>query len=587
MLGQLVCQGCGDRFWPDDHGAPVLACPRCGAGHANPDAVPLPVWKLPLTAPATHAVRGWAARHWLDELPRVGLSGPLAAQTSASGAHDGFRYLACSGHLLTYTSGRRLGQDGTWTYVFVAAQPPAVGGEGSIGRWRPARGGVWTYTARRVGAPELERDLLPEITGALRAAGHAPLHPWVEAEAPTPLPREDVALVLRGGPAPGHALESLDLTCDGCGAAVQVTGLVGRRCVYCGAPQALDPAVEAALRGYRLRVHAAQLGGAPSLMNAAWRGRASGEGMSLACVVCGAPNAHAPGATDERCGACGAALLPSSAARARTLEAQDGPRRAALAVAAYREAAQAYLLEGAGGGLLVCLAACGLLGGAMMGASVVFRLARGHHGSPPLAIVILGALWLLGLLGVFVVSVRGRRRASRWRSRVALLAEQLGGELGHGARTLDAWARRWWADRLASSWLRDAPGRGVVSAQIAGFPVALCVAPEDPWGTRAHVAVLVACALPRDVVYWIDHGAAAALGGELAELGFEVRLRTGGVVVEARPRLRAAIAADPQRLSLLGPVAHAAARLAHLLRAEPPREVPPPLDSTTGRVRGT
>ena len=71
-LGQLACGACRQRFWPPDDASSnlVIPCPHCGAGHANPDALPYRERDHMYVSAAGRRVREWARRHWIAPMPR-------------------------------------------------------------------------------------------------------------------------------------------------------------------------------------------------------------------------------------------------------------------------------------------------------------------------------------------------------------------------------------------------------------------------------------------------------------------------------------------------------------------------------------
>lgn len=83
--------------------------------------------------------------------------------------------------------------------------------------------------------------------------------------------------------------------------------------------------------------------------------------------------------------------------------------------------------------------------------------------------------------------------------------------------------------------------------------------------------MLLAEELPRDVGYWHRMPEAKEIEAELKRAGFSLELRSGGLAVRAEYDALRAILRVPDRLAFLAVVAHGMARLAHLLRASPPR----------------
>lgn len=124
----------------------------------------------------------------------------------------------------------------------------------------------------------------------------------------------------------------------------------------------------------------------------------------------------------------------------------------------------------------------------------------------------------------------------------------------------------------------DTATRGVITTQVAGFPVALSLVLEIhrvpqlfPTSTIApHVVVLVAAELPRDVAYWIRPGEAARIRSALEQAGFSLELRVGGLALQAGGQAPAHLRAAPDRVATLAPLVYALAPLGHHLRAAPP-----------------
>lgn len=106
--------------------------------------------------------------------------------------------------------------------------------------------------------------------------------------------------------------------------------------------------------------------------------------VTVACVRCGAPNPHRPGARDESCGHCGAAIIPSDAAPARGLAqsaraAAEG-RRQAIQHHRRRADAQERVVGSLRTVQLALLLLGTLAGGAVVISAGVSAVVEGHWG---------------------------------------------------------------------------------------------------------------------------------------------------------------------------------------------------------------
>jgi len=150
--------------------------------------------------------------------------------------------------------------------------------------------------------------------------------------------------------------------------------------------------------------------------------------------------------------------------------------------------------------------------------------------------------------------------------------------------------------RIDSGWLRPAPASATIAAQVASFPFAVKLQLEwasgSPIAARTsgssgpHVVLLLAARLPPDAPYWVGRGEAARLREQLEAAGFRLELRTGGLALLADGDTVNTIREEPARLALVGPLAFALGRLAHLLRAEAPAPLNQPSSSPSGGAAG-
>jgi hypothetical protein len=290
------------------------------------------------------------------------------------------------------------------------------------------------------------------------------------------------------------------------------------------------------------------------------------------CVHCGAPNVHRIGALDETCASCRAPMIPRRTVMMQGLAAvqvgADRARRAGEAAWAQRtvavEGAQHYAWT---------LAFAGACSGVYVMAIVGFAPLL-QAGGEALVSLILPTLIYGTMAGVGLRTFwRYERDRTTWRVRWRALADQLGAARIEAPNALASWAASWWDDRLAPDWLRPGPGRGTLLVTIAGFPVAITGQLQSPFfsSSNAYVTVLLAAELPRDVGYWHRMPEAKEIEAELKRAGFSLELRSGGLAVRAEYDALRAILRVPDRLAFLAVVAHGMARLAHLLRASPPR----------------
>ena len=568
LLGQLRCGGCRHVFWPerDQATATFVPCPSCGAPHANTTAE---ARALPAHAAVPSAL-DWLRRYWLGGLPSYPYVSVLGGLRAAEVLQlQGF---AC---LVTWNVVGHPQQPLQAAFYFVAAKPPptppACPKEPlTVTSWAP--GGLHHYRHGKVTLTTAQQEL-GRIVAFMRGAGATPSLPFEEVEDPTPLERAPEQVQRDVGAE--RYLESLDVSCGACGApsrAVELTGAA--RCPYCGESVALAPDLARTLHAYHARVAAVhRVARAPTLMNLrseGWSARLRADEVALTCVRCGAPNRHRPGARDEECASCRAALIPSASARALGGGASSGLAEEAHRhrgdLRAARELRETSRLRQQERHLLIfgCVALTGL--------TVLGGLLTVLRGVPTIAIF--AALGWLGLIMAVATTWIGRTRLGRrWRPRLNVLGEQLAGPVAGSPDALAAWAKRWWPDRLAPWWLREGPAYGLIETVIAGFPVAVGAhvqVPLTPFGgsSRAFAMVLLAAALPRDTAYWLARPDAQALVRLLEERGFTVEPRLGGLAARAEPPALARMTREPAALMELAYVAFMLARLAHQLRAE-------------------
>ena len=568
LLGQLRCGGCRHVFWPDrdQATAPFVPCPDCGALHTNPTADTQA--ELPVHC-ADPKLLEWLRAFWIGPLPRPG---------GFSGPFDGLRrveLMEIRGFSCCATWQEHVGTEGQRTrYVvlFLAAKlTKAARSVRDDSLWAP--GGTATVVRRSASVADA-RQALERLVRLAERTGGRPTRRLEEVEDPTPLARAEV--VVERDEAAEQTLESTEVSCASCGAPSHATELtVGVRCPYCASQVILPPALDRALRAYHNRVAAAQrVIRAPTLMNLrneAWSAQVARGRVPLACVRCGAPNRHRPGAVDETCGSCRAPLIPSASARAlgvgasgRLAEAAHRRRGDLRTERALRESARLrarrrHLTVFA----VAALTALGALAGALWG-----------FGDNP-TFAPYAALGCLGLMGVVSARWIARRLvARRWQPRLAALAEQLGSPPVASPDALGDWARRWWPDRLAPWWLRDGPAYGAMQTVIGGFPVAVAASPQtsfEPLRRRARpfATALLAAALPRDTVYWMAQPEAKAIVRDLEGRGYSVEPRIGGLAARAGGKALGVMRREPDAIMELAYVAFTLARLAHHLRAEP------------------
>lgn len=193
-------------------------------------------------------------------------------------------------------------------------------------------------------------------------------------------------------------------------------------------------------------------------------------------------------------------------------------------------------------------------------------------------LIAIGAVVLLGGVAVVLALVynqqRGRAQSARWLPRIDALVDQLGAQRIPPSQ-LFRWSERWWRDGLSPEWLRGTgPSRVMITAPVAGFPVAASAAIdaqgalEEP--VSPHLVWLLAARLPRDAPYRAKQADVARLVADLRAVGLEVQLRTGGLAMLAERAMIERLAREPDLLAYLAPLTQTLAQLAHRLGAEPP-----------------
>ena len=589
ILGQLACGRCGARFWPrrGESAALVVVCPHCSAAHANPDALPAG----PLST-SNRILDAWLRTYWIDGAPRTRVAGigellwtrkPWMTYGPLS-CVDGCRITkhgpldAALVHCTYYHRVQRMPvYPQSWTTIFIAAYLPRPDLLADIEGVFAMRGGVVFI--------ETEGDALARAGGLayeLVRRGAEPLFELAQVPDPTPLSAQPQPAELGHDGGASTRVEAERVRCARCGAPSSVAALIGEdaRCPHCAAPQSLPGPLASALVAHQRRVHAARLRPKTLLdLTRAWAQpvtRATApEQAPIACAHCGALNPHAARA----CTSCREPIVPSERAM-RLAEASEAEqtakthgRHAGLVELFSDNLISAVAFGAALIVLFMCLAPfIGSIHSIVTGSwdvTPAFLVSEGVMGALVLFLVIFGL--------VYARWSRARRQwvTDRWLTPVAALADQLGGRLGT-RQELVAWASQWWNDRLAPAWHTTSARRAVLSAQSAGFPLAITLDPQGSTGlelayARAHVDLALAAELPRDVVYRVRQPDARRIVEELARIGFTLDLRTGGLALFANPPLVQHFARFPERVALLAPVATALTQLAHQLDAEPPR----------------
>ena len=286
----------------------------------------------------------------------------------------------------------------------------------------------------------------------------------------------------------------------------------------------------------------------------------------LACPMCGAPHAFEAGAVDARCRHCQAPILPSPIAMAHAIDAAKLARRRA-AMARHRSERHAMRVLGASAtfnGRIAVWWSLGLVGGglivAMTGATID---ALGNPRLPTTALPTLGLVWMVmlaaAIVAVLVLQHRRRLRA-RWKSAIARVAEQLGGESLSGVDASIAWLDAYWPAPFSITSLMVGRSYQAAAGIPHGFPCLVHVDPM-PMSTKgsaqeARIDVLVAANVPNATeTSWpaIRPETAAILSG-LEHEGFAIHLHDAGLMAHATPPLLAIMRKAPERAALLASV---------------------------------
>lgn len=379
---------------------------------------------------------------------------------------------------------------------------------------------------------------------------------------------------------PPDVLGTLDrsertVRCGGCGAPVAPEDLGGgasARCPYCVAPVAVSATLSRELEGYRRQLRAQD---ASHTLDGAhlwdgWQGAASGPDR-LACAVCGAPSPHRAGVLDERCGHCGAMIIPSQqrladdVGRARERSLDEEQRRQAERRATYdaaqRSAQRVTRLNVAlfvGSGAMALCTPLGLLLSVRSSEQLPKAL---------FVVVIMGLSMGLPMLFALHTFARRAKQRTRWRSIWARLAEQLGGRV-----STDAWfARHGWTGPVKSNrtWMGVEPASGAVEGTYDGVPflirgdvgASFTFYPRlTPPSLRVYIAV-----------DWSDAtGILKAMPGvrerrrQLATAGFGSCVRRRGLELSADPATVKRLREHPEQTAAVVPVLFEGLRVARL-----------------------
>lgn len=587
ILSQLRCARCRERFWPEReaYASVAIVCPGCGAAHVNVGARSwqvIPTHPYPGVSYHREAIE-WLEHNWAGE--QLPCAGGLESVNPINHATRVRPFVVdevsgCVFECVRYRRRKQVRCAFVVAMMVPPAHPPPLGDHGYAATW--SEGGFWFFAEGEVRDEVLIGGVTRAMVARARSVGAAPLFaievvPDPEPADPTLEARElEVAEDL----ARDAALATRNIRCAQCGAPVAVTELAAQACPYCAAPQRLPAEVAHELELYRRRIHAALLR-APGLTLRALKVGASSAGtIAVVCVSCGAPSTIRPGEVDGACASCGAPLVPSRAIIDRGLAAG-----AALADASYRQAGAQVAQR-----RMAFRASARTTTSALLIILLVSVVPIAWMPALPLVVggTKIGIPWFVsaGVLLLACVacvvwalrSVRRRARAQleRWHPRFAALAAQVGGSASDDPRALTAWAARWWSDHLAPTWVVGGRTRGVITFALGGFPMAITAHPEHSRSrltgqpSAQHLALLLAGRLPRDVAYWSARGEAKRIIDDMREAGFDLELRTGGLSLHAAPDALPRVANEPDRLSLLAPMAFALVRLAHHLRAEAP-----------------
>lgn len=620
LLDHLACQRCGTCFWPRQAPwAPWILCPSCGGPHANTQRVERTPRRYAgrIEGPAAPALLAWMQRWWPDTLPPAELLGSANSGKVESGIHDGFPFVVEKMVVFQYMPAQarvlvaafagitddappseaqleaQLSQSldrtksllwGSHNRMRVPAPPPVACthriGPGPIYvGFGPA--GAWAYANTELGSSELlthREAWAGRLVEWLVERGAEPPLPMVNApangEAAVVAPPSDLA----GGRGATGAAEARSIRCAGCGASFRADAvLCGGLCPYCGMQLALEPGVAAEIDAYRRSVQAYQFRSRTRLdPDKLWAQTNDPGALHMSCASCGAPNAHEPGRLDETCAYCGSALVPATglmdlgvhrvADAAHAEHVAAGRRLDRTAASWDRFGRQHMLLTG---GVIV-------VSGASYVCFLPVPLLMVHNAWGPVAsaLCVLVSLVLAGVVAglLFRQWKKTKKKNQAWDDAYRALAEQLGGRGGELA-VLERWLPRFWRDAFPIGAFRSGPREGAVEFTLATLPMVLEADPI-PAGTspmsfvpaaRARAVILAAGQLPFDALGRLRAAPASETHAALDRCGFIVELHVGGLLVKAKPETISTLAEAPGRLAALGPVAFAAARLAHQL----------------------
>jgi hypothetical protein len=309
--------------------------------------------------------------------------------------------------------------------------------------------------------------------------------------------------------------------------------------------------------------------------------RAEVEGAAeVRCPSCGAPGVLTPGQAVDRCAYCGAALLASAEVIEQGLDAATRAHRAAR-MERVRQGRHVWVNLASTGG---ANAMPWIIGGSMammiVPATLGFswQMATGAAEYSP-AIFIMWSL-ALGIVGGGVLFYRHTKaKKTAWRSALADVARQFGGQVFDAAAQWVTWLNRYWIGEIGLKEILQGRFGGAASVSAYGYPALILVDPKPQQNFEARVDILLAAQIPG----LADGSASAAppLVGEgaagrdeLGRRGFRLEIEESGLRVRAEPHVIAAYHRDPASAHELAPVLGALVKVARALGAEPAPPLP-------------